>query len=256
MTPYDDRFRPLDPILSLLGTNLIVSSKETSVGTRMFTLEVKFLALIMYSNLYPLINIISINIGRARFLYDLITRAPIDICAHIFQTLGKTAGKSAAKTYLPFCSLIMKILLLKGVHAPQIGIVITHPGPITYQSLKSSKNQSSVERAKKSSTRTPKNEVKSLVLATIGGQSTAAPGSSRQAETEAPNPQNSEPHTPYPQLPSQSSIPQLDRIVTMMGDMNDHNSRLSNVMYANNNQVQARLTAIEIQLDAIQLKFD
>lgn len=40
----------------------------------------------------------------------------------------------------------------------------------------------------------------------------------------------------------------------MMGDMNDRNSRLSNVMYANNNQVQARLTAIEIQLDAIQLK--
>ena len=42
----------------------------------------------------------------------------------------------------------------------------------------------------------------------------------------------------------------------MMGDMNDRNSRLSNVMYANNNQVLAHLTAIEIQLDAIQLKLD
>lgn len=42
----------------------------------------------------------------------------------------------------------------------------------------------------------------------------------------------------------------------MMGDMNDCNSRLSNVMSANNNQVQAHLTAIEIQLDAIQLKLD
>ena len=42
----------------------------------------------------------------------------------------------------------------------------------------------------------------------------------------------------------------------MMGDMNDHNSRLSNVMYANNNQVLDCLTAIEIQLDAIQLKLD
>lgn len=42
----------------------------------------------------------------------------------------------------------------------------------------------------------------------------------------------------------------------MMGDMNERNSWLSNVMYANNNQVLARLTAIEIQLDAIQLKLD
>ncbi|KAK9993723.1 hypothetical protein SO802_023426 [Lithocarpus litseifolius] len=111
-TPYDDRFRPLDPILALLGTDCIVSSMETSVGTRMFTLEVKILTLIMYSNLYPLINTVSINIGRARFLYDLITTAPIDICAHIFQTLGKTAGRSARRTCLPFCNLIMKILLL------------------------------------------------------------------------------------------------------------------------------------------------
>lgn len=51
---------------------------------------------------------------------------------------------------------------------------------------------------------TPKNEVKSLVLATIGGQSTAAPGSSHKVETEVPNPQNLEPHTPHPQLPSYS----------------------------------------------------
>ena len=175
---------------------------ETSIGTRMFTLQVKILALIMYSNVYPLINTVSINIGRARFLYDLITRALIEICAHIFQTLGKTASKSATRTCLPFCNLIMKILLLKGVHNPSIGIVLTHPGPITFHSLKSSKNQSFVETTKKSSTRTPKNEVKSLVLATIGGQSTTAPGSSHQAETEVSNPQNSEPHTPHPQLPS------------------------------------------------------
>ena len=144
----------------------------------MFTLEVKILALIVYSKLYPLINTVSISIGRARFLYDLITRAPIDICAHIFQTLGKTTSRSTARTCPLFCSLVLKILLLKGVHTPSIGIVLTHPGPITFQSLKSSKNQSSVETAKKSSTRTPKNEVKSLVLVIVGGQSTATLGSS------------------------------------------------------------------------------
>lgn len=56
------------------------------------------------------------------------------------------------------------------------------------QFLKSRKFHSSVERSKKSATQTPKNESKSLVLATNGGHSTITPISSHQPKTETPNP--------------------------------------------------------------------
>lgn len=56
------------------------------------------------------------------------------------------------------------------------------------QFLKSSKFHSSVERSKKSATQTPKNESKSLVLATNGGHPTITPISSHQPKTETPNP--------------------------------------------------------------------
>ena len=46
----------------------------------------------MFSNLYPLTNIGLINLGKAQFLCDLIIRALINICTHIFQTIGKTAA--------------------------------------------------------------------------------------------------------------------------------------------------------------------
>ena len=92
-TPYDDRFGTLDPILGTLGIDLVVSSTEMFVGTGKLSLEVKTLALIMCSNLYPLTNTGFINIGKARFLVDLLTRAQIDICAFIFQIMGKAAGR-------------------------------------------------------------------------------------------------------------------------------------------------------------------
>ena len=77
-------------------------SQSTSIGTTKFAPELKTLILITFSNLYPLSNTGFINLGRAQFLCDLITGVPIDICAHIFQTIGKTV----AQTCLPFCSLI------------------------------------------------------------------------------------------------------------------------------------------------------
>ena len=92
-TPYDDRFRTLDPILGTLGIDLVVSSTEMFVGTGKLSPKVKTLALIMYSNLYPLTNTGFINIGKARFLVDLMTRAQIDICAFIFQIMGKATGR-------------------------------------------------------------------------------------------------------------------------------------------------------------------
>ena len=104
---YDDKLPLVTYILQILGADHEVSAKGTSIGTAKFGPELKTVTLIMFSNLYPLINIGFINLGRARFLCDLIIGALIDICAHIFQTMGKTAGRTAAQMCLPFCSLIM-----------------------------------------------------------------------------------------------------------------------------------------------------
>ena len=92
LTPYDDRTPKVQDILQVLGPDHEVSSKGTSINTAKFAPELTTLKLIMFSNLYPLSNTAFINLGRAQFLCDLITEAPIDICAHIFQTIGKTAA--------------------------------------------------------------------------------------------------------------------------------------------------------------------
>ena len=114
-TPYDDRALKAQDILQVLGTDHEVIGKGTSIGIGQFSPELITLKLIMFSNLYPLSNTTFINLGRAQFLCDLITDVPIDICAHIFQIIGKTAARSATRTNLPFCSLIMKIILGEGV---------------------------------------------------------------------------------------------------------------------------------------------
>ena len=103
----------------------------------------------MFSNLYPLSNTAFINLGRAQFRSDLITGAPIDICAHIFQIIGKTAAQLATRACIPFCSLIMKIMLLKGVSPPSDGKMMNRPRPISMISLQTSKSDSS---------KTPKSE--------------------------------------------------------------------------------------------------
>ena len=115
LTPYDDRLLQVQDILQVFGPNHEVRSKGSSIGIAQFSPELTTLKLIIFSNLYPLSNTAFINLGRAQFLCDLLTGVPIDICAHIFQTIGKTMARSAARTSIPFCSLIMKIMLLEGV---------------------------------------------------------------------------------------------------------------------------------------------
>ena len=97
----------------------------------------------MFSNLYPLSNIAFINLGRIQFLCDLITRVLIDICAHIFQIIGRTVARSATRTCIPFCSLIMKIMLLEGVRPPTDGKIVSRPRPISMITLQASKSHSS-----------------------------------------------------------------------------------------------------------------
>ena len=145
ISSYDDRLAPVKDILDILGADHKVSAKGTSIGTAKFIPKLKTLTLIMFFNLYPLTNTRFINLGRAQFLCDLITGAPIDICAHIFQIVGKMAGQLVARMCLPFCSLIMKIMVLKGVHPPKGGTPLLHHRPISLVSLQMSKSRSLAE---------------------------------------------------------------------------------------------------------------
>ena len=92
-TPYDDRVLQAQNILQVRGNEHEVGSTGSSIGTALFSPELITLKLIMFSNLYPLSNTAFISFGRAKLLCDLISGVPIDICAHIFQIIGKTAAR-------------------------------------------------------------------------------------------------------------------------------------------------------------------
>ena len=191
ISPYDDRLPPVIDILQILGPDHEISAKGTSIGTTKFEPELKTLTLIMFSNLYPLSNTGFINLGRAQFLCDLIIGASIDICAHIFQTIGKTIARTAAWMCLPFCSLIMKIMVLKGVRPPRDGTIIVRQHPISMLSLQMSKSQSSAEREKQNPSKTPKSE--SVPHVTHSDHGSAAHTTTGHIETTSPH--NLEPQT-------------------------------------------------------------
>ena len=73
LTPYDDKTPEIHDILQVLGPDHEVSSKGSFISTTKFAPGLTTLKLIMFSNLYPLSNTTFINLGRAQFLYDLIT---------------------------------------------------------------------------------------------------------------------------------------------------------------------------------------
>jgi len=131
LTPYDDRNPKVQDILQVLGSDHEVFSKGTSINTAKFAPKLTTLKLIMFSNFYPLSNTTFINLGKAQFLCDLTIGALIDICAHIFQTIGKVIARSATQACIPFCSLIMKIILLEGVNPLSNGKMINRPRPIS-----------------------------------------------------------------------------------------------------------------------------
>ena len=191
----------------------------------------------MFSNLYPLSNTAFINLGRAQFLCDLITGVPIDICAHILQTIGKIAARSATQTNIPFCSLIMKILLREGVRPPTNGKVISRPRPISMKTLQASKSHSS---------KSPKSEPFSH--ATPSGHDFATP---MHTTTVSPIPFEKK-TTGTPSAPSS----QDDRLSTLFEGLHQRISRLERSLYSTNNHVQMHLTTIEAQLDAIQQKLE
>ena len=120
-----------------------MGSIRSSISTTLFSPELTTLKLIMFSNLYPLSNTTFINLGRATFLCDLITGAPIDICAHIFQIIRKTSARLVTRTILPFCSLVVKIVLNEGVSPSSDEKILPRPRPISMYTLQASKSHSS-----------------------------------------------------------------------------------------------------------------
>ena len=133
------------------------SSRQLSSECGNYTI-LKTLTLIMFSNLYPLSNTSFINIGRAQFLCDLIKGTQIDICAHIFQTMGKMERRLAARMCLPFCSLVMKIMVLKGVHPPKEGTILLRNDQYPWCHSNWARVIFFAERAKQSPSRTPKSD--------------------------------------------------------------------------------------------------
>ena len=227
LTPY---------ILQVLGSDHEVRSKGLSIGTTQFTPKLTTLKLIMFSNLYPLSNTAFINLGRAQFLCDLITGVSIDICAHIFQTIGKTVARSAARTCILYCSLIMKIVLLEGVRPLTDEKIVPRPPPISMITLQASKSHSS---------KAPKSEP--FTHATPSGHVSAPV----HIETVSPIPFEMQ-TTGTPSAPSS----QVDKLSTLIKSMSQQISGLERLLYSTNNQVQMHLTAIETQLDAIQQKLE
>ena len=62
---YDDRQPQIQDILQVLGPDHEVTSKGTSIGTAKFAPEPNTPKLIMFFNLYPLLNTAFIKLGRA-----------------------------------------------------------------------------------------------------------------------------------------------------------------------------------------------
>ena len=147
---------------------------------------------------------------------------------------------------LPFCSLLMKIILHEGVSPPRDGKLLVHHCLISISSLEKSKSHSSTKRKKQTLSTTPKGEFVQHV--THSGHGSAA----HTVETTSF-------HIPAPPIvstqPGQSSS-HADWFTILVEVLHERVSGLTNVIYSTNNQVQMRLIAIETQLDEIQRKLE
>ena len=61
---------------------------------------------------------------------------------YIAKIIGKTATRSTTRTILPFCSLIMKIILREGVSPSSNEKIVPRPQPISIYTLQASKSHS------------------------------------------------------------------------------------------------------------------
>ena len=142
---YDDLNPDEDLLHDALEDNLEFSPNGKSINVSSLSIELRVLITIMFHNLYPLSSTGYMNLGRALFLYDMITDEEIDICAHIFHILRKTIERIALRNCIPFCCLISKILKLKGIHPSEDESPYPKPSPITIRTLNASINHSRKE---------------------------------------------------------------------------------------------------------------
>ena len=220
-TPYDDRVLQAQNFLQVLGNEHEVGSTGSSIGTALFSPELTTLKLIMFSSLYPLSYTAFIGLGKAKFLCDLIFGVPIDICAHIFQIIGKTAARSATRTILPFCSLIMKIILREGVSPSLDEKIVPRPRPISIYTLQASKSHSSKKTKSESSTHASPSAYATITPV----QSTGTPSVPLGFQT----------------------AKQSHLIANVFHRLSD----LERLFHSFHSHTQMRLTTIETQLDAI-----
>ena len=104
--------------------------------------------------------------------------------------MGKITARTTTWMCLPFCSLIMKIMVLKGVHLPRDGMILVRQRPISMVSLQMSKSHSSVEREKQNPSKTPKSESVPHVTPSGHGSAThTTPGHIKTASPHIPEPQ-------------------------------------------------------------------
>ena len=198
LTPYDDRTPEIQDSLQILGSDHEVSNTGTSISTAKFAPELTTLKLIMFTNLYPLSNTTFINLGRALFLCDLITGAPIDIYAHIYYTLRKTAVRTVARGIIPFCNLIIKLIFREGIIPPTDGKMLTRQRPISIYTLQASRSHSS---------KTPKS-------AHISPITPSAPDSETPARTTSTSHAN--PEVPQGSIPQAQTDPHTDRVGSLL----------------------------------------
>ncbi|KAK9983737.1 hypothetical protein SO802_033262 [Lithocarpus litseifolius] len=135
---YDNLNKEEEVLREALGDNLEFSSNGKSVSVASLSPELGLLMTIMFHNLYPLSSTGYMNLDRALFLHDLITREEIDVCFHIFHILAKTAERTTSRNCLPFCRLISKILKLNGVHPLANEYPYPHPSPINIHTFNAS----------------------------------------------------------------------------------------------------------------------
>ena len=132
----------------------------------------------------------------------------------------------------------MKIMVLEGVSTLKDGKKMDCLRPLSMISLQASKIHSS---------KAPRSEP--FLHATSSGQ-----GSATHVHTETTSPISSAMQTAS--TPSALSSSQADKLSNIIESVSQWISRLEQLLYSTNNQVQVRLTTIETQLDSIQQKLE
>ena len=135
---YDDLNPDEDLLRETLRRNLEFSQTGNSISVSSLSPELRVFTIIIFHNLYPLSSTGYINLGKALFLYDLISDEEIDICAYIFHILCKTILQTYSRACIPFCYLISRILKLKGVHPSNSESPYMKQSPINIRTLNAS----------------------------------------------------------------------------------------------------------------------